>query len=73
MEIFTTHFLFDSRYSKQLSHNFRAILRGIGDVVAGDEKLLHTSAWPLKRRQKKFLCAVIMASFSTLVTKPMVR
>ena len=41
MEIFTTHFLFDSRYSKQLSHNFRAILRGIGDVVAGDEKLLH--------------------------------
>ena len=41
MEIFTTHFLFDSRYSKQLSHNFRAILRGIGDIVAGDEKLLH--------------------------------
>ena len=41
MEIFTTHFLFDYRYSKQLSHNFRAILRGIGDRVAGDEKLLH--------------------------------
>ena len=28
MEIMTTHFLFDSRYSKQLSHNFRMILRG---------------------------------------------
>ena len=41
MEIFTTHFLFDSRYSNQLSHNFRAILRGIGDIVAADEKLLH--------------------------------
>lgn len=41
MEIMTTHFLFDNRYSKQLSHNFRMILRGIGSVVAGDEKLLH--------------------------------
>ena len=43
MEIVTTNFLFDSRYSKQLSHNFRSILRGIGNVVAGDEKLLHFS------------------------------
>ena len=41
MEVFTSHFLFDSRYSKPLSHNFRKILRGIGDIVAGDEKLLH--------------------------------
>lgn len=41
MEIMTTNFLFDSRYSKQLSHNFRMILRGIGSVIAGDEKLLH--------------------------------
>ena len=39
MEIMTTLFLFDNRY--QLSHNFRMILRGIGSVVAGDEKLLH--------------------------------
>ena len=41
LEIVTTHFLFDSRYSKQLSCNFRSILRSIGNVVAGDEKLLH--------------------------------
>ena len=42
IERFTTHFLFDSRYSKQLSHNFRTIFfRSIGLTIAGDEKLLH--------------------------------
>ena len=32
-------FLLDSRYSGQLSANFRSILRGIGCTIAGDEKL----------------------------------
>ena len=40
MEIMTTHFFFDNRYSQQLSHNFRMILRGVGSVVSGDKKLL---------------------------------
>ena len=40
-EYLMTLFLFDSRYSKRLSHNFRTVLRGIGSTVAGDEKLLH--------------------------------
>ena len=41
IERLTTHFLFDSRYSRQLSHNFRTILRSIGLTIAGDGKLLH--------------------------------
>ena len=41
LENFTTNFLLDSRYSCQLSKNFRGILRGIGCTIAGDEKLLH--------------------------------
>ena len=41
LEIFTTIFLLDSRYSGQLSTNFRGFLRGIGCTIAGDEKLLH--------------------------------
>ena len=52
MEIMTTHFLFGSRYSKQLSHNFRMILRDIGSVVAGDEKLLRFTG----------MCAIAMTS-----------
>ena len=41
IERFTTHFLFDSGYSKQLSYNFRTILQSIGLTIAGVEKLLH--------------------------------
>ena len=41
LKTFMTIFLLDSRYSGQLSTNFRSILRGIGCTIAGDEKLLH--------------------------------
>ena len=41
IEHLTTHFSFDSRYSKRLSHNFRSVLRGIGRTITGKEKLLH--------------------------------
>ena len=41
MEIFTANFLIHSSYTEQLSKNFRSILRGIGNSISGDEKLLH--------------------------------
>ena len=41
LEVFTANFLIHSGYSEQLSKNFRSILRGIGNSIAGDEKLLH--------------------------------
>ena len=41
LEVFTANFLIHSGYSEQLSKNFRSILRGIGNSIAGDEKLRH--------------------------------
>ena len=41
LEVFTANFLIHSGYSEQLSKNFRSILRGIGNSIAGDEKLLY--------------------------------
>ena len=41
IERFATHFLFDFRYSKLLSHTFTTFFRSIGLTIAGDEKMLH--------------------------------
>ena len=40
LECFVAKFLFDAQVTNLVSENFRSVLRGIGNTIAGDEKLL---------------------------------